>query len=62
MARYRITIDNLDNASDEPTVRVIECTSDYTLREDISEWVTEEVDPDAFIEDQLRTESPVRDD
>lgn len=54
MATYRITIDNLDNVTDEPTVRVIECTTRYTLREDLSEWVRDEIDSDATITDVPR--------
>lgn len=50
MGKYRITIDRLDNVADIPLVTVIECESEYTLREDMAEWVKVEIDPDATVE------------
>jgi len=49
MARYRITVQLIDNPADEPTKTVIECTTRNTLREDLAEWVNEEIDADADI-------------
>lgn len=54
MGSYRIMIDRLDNVTDEPTVRVIECATNYTLQDDVTEWVREEVDPNATIIDVAR--------
>jgi hypothetical protein len=54
MAQYRITIDRLDNETDEPTVTVIECSTRYLIREDLVEWVKEEIDPDATVTEQPR--------
>lgn len=54
MTSYRITVDNLDNVADEPTVTVIECSTRYDLRDALREWVLDEVDPDAEVSDVPR--------
>lgn len=56
MGQYRITVDRLDNVADEPTITVIDCSTRYTLREDIAEWVREEIDMDASIREFPRPE------
>lgn len=46
---YRITVEKLDGSGHTVRQSEIVCTSDFTLVDDLADWVKEEIDADASV-------------